>query len=57
MVEIDLQNMLGLQNADELRMGLVRRVPSKIDIGPVYTVDPQRRSAYAGEPKRDPVVS
>lgn len=39
-----------LQNAEDLRSGLIRRVPSKIDIGPVYTVDPQRRSAYAGGP-------
>lgn len=26
------------------------RCPSKIDVGPVYNVDPQRRAAYQGEP-------
>ena len=25
------------------------RIPAKIDIGPVYNVDPQRRAAYTGE--------
>lgn len=27
---------------------LKARCPSKIDIGPVYNVDPQRRAAYQG---------
>ena len=30
----------------ELKKALQDRCPSKIDIGPVYTVDPQRRAAY-----------
>lgn len=36
------------KSADELRKGICTRLPHKIDIGPVYTVDPQRRAAYAG---------
>ena len=28
------------------------RCPSKIDIGPVYNVDPQRRAAYQGARRR-----
>ena len=27
---------------------LCRRCPAKIDIGPVFNVDPQKRSAYGG---------
>lgn len=29
-----------------------RRVPSKIDIGPVFNVDPQKRAAYTGSGER-----
>ena len=36
------------QDAGELAAALKDRCPSKIDIGPVYTVDPQRRAAYQG---------
>lgn len=32
----------------ELHAALKDRVPSKIDIGPVYNVDPSRRTAYSG---------
>ncbi|KAK9794941.1 hypothetical protein WJX73_003217 [Symbiochloris irregularis] len=32
----------------ELHAALVRQVPAKIDIGPMYNVDPRRRNAYAG---------
>ena len=38
-----------MQDGEELRSALLRRVPAKIDIGPIYNVDPQRRTAYAGE--------
>lgn len=31
-----------------LRCGLIDKCPYKIDIGPVYIVDPQKRSAYGG---------
>eukprot|EP00793_Prasinoderma_coloniale_P001689 PRCOL_00003494-RA len=36
------------KSADELRKGITNRVPHKIDIGPMYSADPQRRAAYAG---------
>lgn len=36
------------KDGPELLAALRDRVPSKIDIGPVYNVDPQRRSAYMG---------
>ncbi|KAK9824453.1 hypothetical protein WJX72_010358 [[Myrmecia] bisecta] len=36
------------KDGDELQAALVRRLPAKIDIGPVYNVDPQRRAAVAG---------
>jgi len=36
------------QDAPSLRRAILARVPAKIDIGPVYTVDPARRAAYAG---------
>ena len=38
-----------MQSAAELQKALVKDVPAKIDIGPVYTVDPRRRKAYAGK--------
>ena len=28
---------------------MANKVPAKIDIGPMYNVDPQRRKAYTGE--------
>lgn len=36
------------KDAGEMAMALKERCPSKIDIGPVYNVDPQRRAAYQG---------
>ena len=36
------------QDAAEMAAALKDRCPSKIDIGPVYNVDPQRRAAYQG---------
>jgi DNA primase small subunit len=36
------------KDCDDLATALQNRCPSKIDLGPVYTVDPQRRAAYAG---------
>lgn len=36
------------QDATEMATALKDRCPSKIDIGPVYNVDPQRRAAYQG---------
>ena len=35
------------KNGQELRSAIQKRVPSKIDIGPVYNVDPQKRAAYS----------
>jgi len=37
-----------LQSVEELQKGIMGKVPAKIDIGPVYSVDPRRRAAYAG---------
>ena len=37
------------KNAQELKSAIQKRVPSKIDIGPVYNVDPQKRAAYANQ--------
>ncbi len=28
---------------------MANKVPAKIDVGPVYNVDPQRRKAYTGK--------
>ena len=39
---------LALQNGDEMRQAISSKMPAKIDIGPVYNVDPQRRGAFAG---------
>jgi len=40
-----------LQSAADLAADLVRKVPTKIDIGPVYTHDPRQRAKYAkGKP-------
>lgn len=38
-----------MQNASELHQALKSKVPTKIDIGPVYTQDPEKRAAYQGE--------
>uniref|UniRef100_A0A7S0N4R3 DNA primase n=1 Tax=Pyramimonas obovata TaxID=1411642 RepID=A0A7S0N4R3_9CHLO len=35
------------KSASELHAALKDKVPEKIDLGPVYNVDPQRRSAYS----------
>lgn len=40
---------VGLQNGRELQNALKEKVPSKIDIGPVYTQDPAKRAAYKGD--------
>lgn len=32
----------------------MRQVPAKVDIGPIYNVDPRRRSAYAGHAEPHP---
>jgi DNA primase small subunit len=37
------------KNGQELKSAILKRVPSKIDIGPVYNVDPQKRAAYANQ--------
>ena len=39
---------LHMQDGSELHAALVRQVPAKIDIGPMYNVDPRRRNAYSG---------
>jgi hypothetical protein len=36
-----------VQSWNDLAADLVRKVPSKIDIGPVYTHDPRQRAKYA----------
>ena len=38
-----------LQDKEELQRAMANKVPAKIDIGPIYNVDPQRRKAYTGE--------
>eukprot|EP00238_Polyblepharides_amylifera_P001550 CAMPEP_0196572328 /NCGR_PEP_ID=MMETSP1081-20130531/2400_1 /TAXON_ID=36882 /ORGANISM="Pyramimonas amylifera, Strain CCMP720" /LENGTH=457 /DNA_ID=CAMNT_0041889611 /DNA_START=32 /DNA_END=1405 /DNA_ORIENTATION=+ len=37
------------KDAAELHKALRDKVPEKIDLGPVYNVDPQRRAAYSGD--------
>ena len=44
-----------VQDGAALREALLRRVPAKIDIGPIYNVDPQRRAAYAGKARHGPL--
>ena len=39
---------LSFRDASSLRAAVSSRVPAKIDVGPVYTVDPARRAAYGG---------
>ena len=36
------------QDAHDLQRAIQLKVPAKIDIGPVYNVDPQRRAACQG---------
>ena len=36
------------QTMEEMREALGRKVPAKIDIGPVYTVNPQDRLKFGG---------
>jgi DNA primase catalytic subunit len=38
-----------LQDSRELHNALVAKVPTKIDIGSVYTQDPDKRAAYKGD--------
>ncbi|GMH36057.1 hypothetical protein BSKO_03925 [Bryopsis sp. KO-2023] len=40
------------KDGGELHKALVNRCPAKIDIGPVYNIDPQRRNAYSGGQSR-----
>lgn len=45
-----LSRRLGfVQNGAELASALCARLPAKIDIGPVYSVDPQQRKTLGGE--------
>ena len=37
----------GKQDGAELQAAIISRLPAKIDVGPVYNVDPKRRAAYA----------
>eukprot|EP00892_Ulva_mutabilis_P000675 jgi/Ulvmu1/10608/UM065_0064.1 len=37
------------QNGTELQQALKSKTPTKIDIGPVYTQDPEKRTAYKGD--------
>ena len=41
--------MTGVQDKEELQRAMANKVPAKIDIGPIYNVDPQRRKAYTGK--------
>lgn len=36
------------QDKEEMKRAVLAKLPAKIDIGPVYNVDPQRRKAYSG---------
>jgi DNA primase small subunit len=40
---------LVVQDHQELTAALRKSKPAKIDIGPVYNIDPQRRHAYNGQ--------
>jgi DNA primase small subunit len=42
-------NMCPVQDARELHNALKSKVPTKIDLGPVYTQDPEKRAAYKGD--------
>lgn len=41
-----------VQDGKAMRKAMVDKVPSKIDIGPVYNVNPQHRTAYSGQSSR-----
>ena len=43
-----------MQDGEELQRAIQLKVPAKIDIGPVYNVDPQRRAAFQGAPALQP---
>jgi hypothetical protein len=45
----DVLTWVSLQNGAELASALCARLPAKIDIGPVYSVDPQQRKTLGGE--------
>ncbi len=36
------------KNSEDLRKALRQKVPTKIDLGPVFNVDPTKRAAYSG---------
>ena len=38
-----------MQTGRDLQAALKEKIPTKIDIGPVYTQDPARRAAYKGD--------
>lgn len=40
--------MHAAQDKEEMQRAMQAKLPAKIDIGPVYNVDPQRRKAYSG---------
>ena len=44
-------NGVAAQDGKELQAALVSKLPAKIDIGPMYNVDPARRTAYTGQPR------
>ena len=37
------------QDKEDMARAMQAKLPAKIDIGPVYNVDPQRRKAYSGD--------
>ena len=43
---VDLTLGTDEQDGAELQAAIISRLPAKIDIGPVYNVDPKRRTAY-----------
>ena len=49
-MDVDPQRLLclPLQDGEELKMAINNKLPAKIDIGPVYNVDPKHRNAYTG---------
>ena len=48
----NVDSLMCAQDGNELHAALKDRVPAKIDIGPVYNVDPAKRAAYSGESER-----
>ena len=49
-----LRPVTGVQDKEELQRAMANKVPAKIDIGPIYNVDPQRRKAYTGKQSSSP---